>query len=341
MLHTETLRGLACFFLVLFHVVGDTPAAGLRLDADHELQWFNQALTYLRMPLFAGIAGYVYAHRPSGTAWQGFLAGKARRLLLPLLTVGSVFALLQSVTPGANGAPAAPWQVLVLPTAHYWFLQALFLVFLATAALERFGLLARPGRTLAVGLVAAAVFLSVQPPPWFSLDGALYLMPFFLVGVAVRQVGAVPRAVLALIGFAFVALVLAVLTSAEPIRPRQSLASLALGALGVWLLIALPWHQRVLMLLGRYSYAVFLFHVFFTAAARIAMVRLGVDSVAVLVTTGMLAGIAGPVVVARIVQGSRWASLLLLGARVPDGASVRRGAATSADSARFLQRPDA
>ena len=331
-MHIQTLRGLACLLLVLFHVAGDSPDAGLRLPDEHDLQFFNQVLIYLRMPLFGCIAGYVYARRPVGPQVSPFLWSKARRLLLPLLTVGSAFALVQGLMPGVNSAPTPLWQMLLLPSAHFWFLQALFLVFLAAVALERLGLLRSAPRTLAVAAVATALSLVAESPPWFSIDSAIYLMPYFLLGIAARQSEAPSKGLLVAIGVAFGTLAVTVLTSAQPIWPRQSLVAYALGAMGTWLLLSLPWRQRTLALIGDYSYAIFLFHVFFTAASRIVLQRLGVEEIATLVAAGMLAGVAGPIVVGLLAARSSWASTLLLGDRLQRTGWRGRDAAANATS---------
>ena len=311
-MHVQTLRGLACLLLVLFHVVGDTPDAGLRFSHDHPLQFFNQVLTYLRMPLFGCIAGYVYATRPC-VDWTPFLRSKARRLLLPLLTVGGLFALLQAFTPGVNTTSRTTWTLLVLPTAHFWFLQALFVVFIAVAVLERLGLLRTIPRTLVVAAIASGVSMASHPPAWFSIDGAIYLMPYFLLGVVARKSPPPPRWILGALLLVFAVIAAAVLTSDRPLWPRHSWVSLVLGGLGTWLLISLPWQQRALAVLGSASYAIFLFHVFFTAASRMALHALGVESGVVLVGAGMVAGVVGPMLTERIILRSRRASTLLLG----------------------------
>jgi uncharacterized membrane protein YcfT len=80
----QTLRGLACLLLVLYHVVGDDPGAGLQVQ-DGMLRWFNDGLAYLRMPLFTFLSGLVCGMRPFHGDSRAFLLGKARRLLVPLL----------------------------------------------------------------------------------------------------------------------------------------------------------------------------------------------------------------------------------------------------------------
>lgn len=93
--HIETLRGLACFLRVRYHVLGPFPSSGLRV-ADGLVRWFNDGLAYLPMPLFTVLSGLVYGLRPfaTGDSSQAFLLGKVRRLLIPMLVVGTAFAVV-------------------------------------------------------------------------------------------------------------------------------------------------------------------------------------------------------------------------------------------------------
>ena len=79
---------------MLYHVVGDAPDAGLKLPADHRLSVVNHLLSFGRMPLFACIAGFVYGLRPLHGEVAQFIGSKVRRLLLPLLFVGTACAML-------------------------------------------------------------------------------------------------------------------------------------------------------------------------------------------------------------------------------------------------------
>uniref|UniRef100_UPI0035AFCA27 acyltransferase family protein n=1 Tax=Paracoccus sp. TaxID=267 RepID=UPI0035AFCA27 len=81
----ETVRAIAILVLVSFHVIGGPEAGrGLGLQAPHPLRYYADLLIDIRMPLFAFIAGAVYALRPVRVEKLGsFLVGKFRRLALP------------------------------------------------------------------------------------------------------------------------------------------------------------------------------------------------------------------------------------------------------------------
>jgi peptidoglycan/LPS O-acetylase OafA/YrhL len=323
----NTLRGLACVLLVLFHVVGNNSASGLRLPADHWLAQVNASLAYLRMPLFAVIAGYVYAIRPVGPRWQTFAMGKLRRLLLPLLTVGTLFGLMQMATPGANGqGETSPWMMHIVPVGHFWFLEAMLLIFALTVVLERLRLLATPTSALLVLVIATALFAFARVPEYFALGGAVFLLPFFLGGLAARRFTFNWRA--GVVVSIFVLLVCAALLMDAPLeRPLDALVRVAIGLAAACLLFGARLRWAPLEWVGRYSYGVFLMHVFFTAATRIVMQKLGVDQLAVLVPLGLAAGVAGPVLVIRLLDHAPWLRMVLLGEKLPDaGATVAKPA---------------
>jgi peptidoglycan/LPS O-acetylase OafA/YrhL len=316
----QTLRGFACLLLVLYHVIGSDPGNGLRVE-DDAVRTLNDGLAYLRMPLFTFLSGVVYGLRPFAGDSRAFLSGKARRLLVPMLVVGTLFALAQSFWPGTNfgAAPGAGrnWLLLhVEPVAHFWFVESLFWIFLLVWALDRKGAIATPRNFAIAALLAAAIHLTVRAPGTLGLGGAIYLLPYFLSGLAVSRFrlaallgGARVRA--ALIAAALLAIVELGAPIPNPDRqtPWMLLAGTSLCALCIGLRVDVPWLARV----GASSYAIYLFHVFFTAPVRIVLARAGIDELAVQIVAGLAAGIAAPMLLEHWARRSAGLRLALLG----------------------------
>jgi len=317
----QTLRGLACLLLVLYHVVGADASLGLRVQ-DGSLRWLNDGLAYLRMPLFTFLSGLVYGLRPFSGNSRAFLLGKARRLLIPMLVVGTLFALLQGLTPGVN-ASSGPWYLLHLrPVAHFWFVESLFWVFLVIWMLERKQWIAGiKGSLLALGL-SCAVYLSIRGSPWLSLEGAIYLMPYFLVGLMFSRFQlqshlANPWVRWLLVVVAVGAVVFMGLPTPNPDRRTIAmlLAGLSLCLLCLSSGMVAPWLARI----GGYSYAIYLFHVFFTAATRMALASAGIQDLFPNLLLGVLLGLGGPMLVERLASRFKWPALLLLGRSAKTG----------------------
>src|SRR5580765_5491876 len=134
----QSARGLACILLVSFHVIGNEPTTGLHVPQDSGLNFFAHLFSYIRMPLFSFLSGFVYAYRPVRES-QGLqlAASKLRRLMIPMITAVTatyVLTLLHerhsAEIPSSFGAALGQLLPLyIYPYKHFWFLQALFLVF--------------------------------------------------------------------------------------------------------------------------------------------------------------------------------------------------------------------
>ena len=319
----DTLRGMACILLVFYHTVGEGVTSGLKLPDEHWLQRINDAIGYLRMPLFAFISGYVYAYRPYKGQTADFIKSKAQRLLVPVLTVGTLFALLQASIPGTNNQIGSWWTLHIYPVAHFWFLQSLFLVFLVILLLERSKALQTSGQVVLAFGVSALLYVLWEPPNQLGIQGAVYLMPFFLGGLASKRFE-FDRA--RMVSIAAVALVGAGLYAAL-LHERGNFADMATVVLGLsasFLMLQSRFDNRAFAYLGSFSFAVYLLHVFFAAGSRMALTRMGVTDIYVLLAAGVFAGTAGPVVSAILIQRFQLLNFLVMGAswkRAPERAA--------------------
>ena len=307
----ETLRGVAVILMVLGHVIGDSFSSGLHVAEDSLYRYWYFSSSSLRMPLFTVISGFVYAMRPMQPGNLGrFLRGKARRLLVPLLVVGTAQFVLKGLIPGVNHSTNLDdlWRAHLYGFDQFWFLQALLVVFLTVAILEEFEIMAGLGGWLLC--FASAVLASRFLPKleFFSLWGYLYLLPYFLLGCGIVRFGS------RLDRFAIVALAAALVAAGLAVQQRRwflhgnlpeddySWTSLAVGLGGTFLLVRFRPTIAWLAALGAYAFSIYLFHVFFTAASRIALKRLAIDQQEILLLVGLAFGLLGPVGAVALVQ---------------------------------------
>jgi fucose 4-O-acetylase-like acetyltransferase len=328
--YLQTLRGLACLLLVAYHVVGDDASRGLRLS-EGWLRDGNDALACLRMPLFTFLSGIVYGLRPLQGDIQGFLRVKAQRLLLPMLVVGTLHAWVQSLGVGVN-AVRFQWSTLhIEPVEHFWFLEALFWVFLIVGSLDSVDRRRAQGRgglrllneapaLAALWLAAVGLQLLVDLPRTLGLEGASYLLPYFVAGLAVVRLGGLSaltaprqRAWMVVLAGLAAALALAALGQLHANPPRRTLTMLAAGTSLCLLILALRPRTALLSRVGAGSFAIFLTHVFFTAGSRLLLERAGVKEVSVLFLSGLCCGIVGPLLLQLLARRSPLLALLLLG----------------------------
>ncbi len=317
-LSVDTARGFACLLLVAYHVIGNEPSNGLRV-ADGPYRLSADLLAYIRMPLFTFLSGYVYAWRPFQRHCRPFIAGKARRLLIPMVVVGTLFVFIRLWTPGTNQSDVTWYLLHIFPVEHFWFVESLFLVFLLIIPLEFSGILKEPIRfaLFFVGVVLVYVSGIEFPHNYFSINGVFYLLPFFLGGLACSrftlQAGRFYYPLL-LLGLVLPYLyILLELRSGEWLLERRGGLALWIGLSASFLLLRSGLTINVLARIGHYSYAIYLFHVFFTAAARIFLLTVGIEQTLLLLLIGTLAGLLGPISLEVIASYHPWSSVLLLG----------------------------
>ena len=309
--------------LVAYHVVGPDRFTGMRVaDTSMYRTVIADGPLLIRMPLFTFLSGYVYAYRPVRSRRVGtFVSKKVRRLLIPMVVASTVAALLQSVVPSTN-APidlSELWRIYIWPFGHYWYLPALFIIFVAMVVLDRFRLIETP-RSFLVALAAASglYFLAPHAPTVFGLDFAMYLSPFFLWGVGVHSFGQrarsrTGRGIAITIGLLAIAANVIVLWLDVDVSPdRISPLGLVVGLCATLGIAVLGLSSRWLARLGTYSYAIYLYHVFGTAGSRI-LVRKVIDASPVIFTLSLLGGVIFPIVVAEAARRNRWSRLMLLG----------------------------
>ncbi len=319
-LKVDTLRGLACIMLVAYHVIGDSSGSGLKIDSGWYRQ-INDTFAYVRMPLFTFISGVVYAYRPFNGNFTRFLKGKFNRVLVPMLTLGTLFAVVQSLTPGTNGGDFN-WKLLhIIPVAHFWFVEAIFIIFMIVSLLEYMNLLSKPLSFLMVFIVASGIFLTHVTIPYFSIQGAAYLMPYFLVGLAVQRFNIlekIPPYIGGAIALGVLVYLTAIMFGYFDLEGRTSLQGLICGAAFCVGALSMGAENNALARIGHYSFTIYLLHVFFTSAVRIFMYKLGITNVHAVFLVAWFAGIFGPIIAEIVFDGTNFTRQYLLGKRKVD-----------------------
>lgn len=309
----ETLRGVACILIVALHAIGSTASSGMQLGEGTLYREFADLFTPLRVPLFTFLSGFVYAYFPAVPGRTAeFIRKKVARIGLPFVTVSTLYFLLTFMAGDVNGRLPLEefWRIYVFPYVHFWFLQAIALLFAVTALLERVGALSSPARFAAVFAVATiASFLvgGVTYDSFMSYDNAIYLAPFFLLGlganrfralVGSRQIAYACAAIFA-VAFALHADAVWEIGVTTPTAVK-----LAVGLSGSLVLLYFMPRVRWLEFVGAYSFTIYLFHPFAVAPSRKVLEALGYDAPALLFAVSVAGGLLCPIALERM--GRQW-----------------------------------
>lgn len=327
-LSVETLRGFAIILVVLGHVIGSDKDGGMQVEDDSFLRYLYYSFEYLRMPLFTVISGWVYALKPAKLELlKDFSLKKMRRLLLPMLFVGGAFYLMRYFTPGTNSKDSLNliWQLLIFPYMVYWYLPSLFLVFIFVAIVDSYKLMCRTGGWIIFLLVsilmllARDIFISETFPNYFGFKGAIYLLPFFIIGVGIQRFKTLFSNLylnIFLLLILISGLLIQQLSWFELIDytlDKRSGIGLLIGLTGTILFFRLRWNLKCLVWFGSYAYSIYLFHSFGTAGGRILIKSLGVEIQVVIFFISLLLGLFLPVLAEFILDKFQITRILFLG----------------------------
>jgi len=312
----NSVRGLACLLVVAMHVVGNDASHGLHLPMTSGWHYAMTSVEFIRMPLFTALSGYLYAgQRVTKPAFGRFWSKKLRRLAVPLIFVTLVIWLLQSAVEPEQ-VPLT--EALLFGFGHLWYIQALILLFAVISICDGFF---RPG-FVALALAGLAVVM-VDQAGWtitgfFSLAGALYLAPYFLFGILLREhpEWLINRST----GILALGIVVIVLTCQQlglnglmtPISSLQMPAALAGMATVVFLHQRFP-QNSLLASIGFYSYTIYLWHVVASAGARAVLLKLGIVSVPALFPLILAAGVIAPIILYHLARPVPFLSVAVTG----------------------------
>lgn len=327
--HIETLRGIAILLVVMGHVIGVDGKGGMQVADDSLFRYFYDLFATIRMPLFTVISGWVYALHPVGRGETSlFLRKKVRRLLFPLIFVGTTYFLIQYLIPGTNTkAPLASiWRIYIFPYTIYWYLPALFLLFAGMAAID-----ARRGAdTLrkwslwlllgcALCLIELTHFLPASVPNYFAFKNAFYLAPFFLAGVGLNRFHnrlCTPYAQRIYLAGLIAGVALQQLHYFLPgafTFYQTTHVAIFIGLVSSAYFINLKLYSPFLIWLARYTYTIYLFHGFGTAGGRILLSRLGIHSSLAIFLFATLLATFLPVVAEKVLIRWKFTRICFLG----------------------------
>ena len=319
----ETLRVFATCLLVAYHTIG-VPNTGLHLDYPHPLRIFADFFVDLRMPLFAFIAGWVYAIRPIGkTSFRDFATGKLRRLYVPGVAAALIYwVVASSIVKDAIGANTPLIEVITLSYAHYWFLQAILIILFCYAL---FDMLLGQKALLPFLVLSLTLFLVVQKSPmtYFEIDSAAYLSPYFCIGLLAQRYDARGRTYYLPIT---AVLLVSILTSlvlcisffkANGFLPnyKTDLQSILFSFAAVFLLWMYLPSISLLSRFGAVSFTVYLYHVFGSSGGRRLGANLGLENEYLLFLLSFACGLIFPLILHRLVSGWNISRVLMLGLR--------------------------
>ncbi|MBS0419146.1 MAG: acyltransferase [Proteobacteria bacterium] len=315
----DQAKGIGIVLVVFGHVLSGVKLAGLKLDPQF-FRWTWDAIYSFHIPLFFYLSGLFFPHSWQRRGLRGVMLSKVDTLVYPYVLWSLLQGFLQVAMSQHINNPVTLGEVFSLlwhPRQEFWFLYALFFVYLIACLLYA----VLPPQRRWMLLVAAVVFYFFRAgvPRWPSIMYPAWYLVYFLAGAllhsATQSITAQPRRWLALAVAVFAGATVLAHWLAQTVPYGQSnplisagnlLSAVAGTMMTVCLSVLLATRGvRLMAQLGRMSLQIYLLHTTAAGAVRIALIKLlGVNSVPLHLLVGTAVGIAAPMVFVYLLE--RW-----------------------------------
>lgn len=272
----DMARGMAEVSVVTFHILQAMNNAGLTPEGLFD--FWTPVGDMIRMPLMMFVAG-LFVEYSLRKGPKAYFTGKTQRVVWPYIVWAHVYSLYWYVKPSAFDSRTLNEVLLTvfMPSSHLWFLQALFIYYVAVYFLLKRGL----KTTFAISVLLLAIIPFVDAEEIRRLP---YLFLFFLFGIGFNRI-------LRAKGFPFAAAVgcvLIALAIAVPVlitdalgASKYQLVAIPASIIGVLaclqilrFLVHVPVVNWLLNLFGTFSLEIYCAHVVFSSLTRQVLVKL-------------------------------------------------------------------
>lgn len=132
----DDVKVIACILVVLGHFFQSMVKSNILSNSDL-YEWFNTTIYYFHVPLFFICSVYLYqkySRVNTFVSWHSNIKKKALALGIPYLTFTTITWILKKLFSGSvNDQIGGLGDTLLFhPTSPYWYLYALFCIFLIT-----------------------------------------------------------------------------------------------------------------------------------------------------------------------------------------------------------------
>ena len=312
----DDIKVISCILVVLGHFFQSMTKANI-LPENDLYGWFNTTIYYFHVSLFFICSGYLYqkySRVNSVGNWVKNVLKKALALGVPYATFTTATWILKKVfSNSVNDQIGGLGDTMFLhPTAPYWYLYALFFIFLVTPTFSGVKV-AAVGMILA--LAAKVLILTWGQTSIYAISTVLSNEIWFVLGMSicvfnVQLTG--KRAQGAIGGLLFMILSVAVYMMGI----RNNTVSFAMGLLDcvAVILIVADYEDnfgKCMDFLAEYTVPIFLMHTLFAAQLRSILLKVNVENAAIHVVIGIGISFVGPIIAAWIMKKTKWLEFCL------------------------------
>ena len=318
----DIVKLFACFLVVSGHFF-QSMTAGEIIEETILTRWFDQTIYYFHVPLFFICSGYLfqkYTKVESFGQWKNNAFKKFVSLGVPYFFFSSVTWLLKVLFSGAvnNKADGFLTSIFISPISPYWYLYALFFLFVITPTITN----------TKMNIVVLAVAVVMKLLSFLPIEVNIYALStvldneiWFVIGMTFCSFRLTDKIdykktnfVIGLLGLAFISFSFVLCCFSI----HNAAISFIMGILGctVTVLIALEIQNKNITVrindrLAKYTLPVFLMHTIFAAALRSILLKIGITSDIIHILSGLLISFSGPMIAFYVMNKIKYVDFII------------------------------
>lgn len=316
----------ACILVVLGHLLQGLNRANI--------QWNNNLYVYINafiyifhMPLFMCLSGYLYKKYTKIKDWKEyfiFVKKKFINLGIPYVVFYISYVLMNMLFSSSVNSQKGIQDILNIltdPMPPFWFLYALFFIFLVIPILEK---IFKDNKNVIILTLFLAHIINVYIQTGiYAIDIVAEYAIYFYFGAylsdKLKSSFKSKNVTILLIGFVILSLLYCYITLNNIITNNITiLIKLILAIIGIIVNIQLFKNiskyiekNNLFYLLSKYTFPIYLMHTFFSAGIRIVLLKLNIDNFYIQFILGFGLGIVGPILVAKILEKIKYGNIIL------------------------------
>ena len=302
----DRLKGYACFLVLFGHVIMGVRLAGVEMPGI-----FHMTETFIwsfHVSLFLFLSGQVYALTggwKSKKTRLGFITHKALTLGVPYIIFSVIYIVINSFVGGANNQSSYSdilfiWKT---PIAQYWFIYALFFLFVIWALFGKF-----KNYQITIAVVALTYLVPLLGGSFGFFEVVMYSSLAFGLGTCIK-ISSIDKGHWGYrIAFIAVHIILCALLikfnliGILGIKEAVMIIGIYASILFIFLVSKIGFAARFLDFMNKYSFQTYLLHTIFTAGIRMVLIKVGITQWYIHIVAGCIFGIVCCVAVSKICE---------------------------------------
>lgn len=325
-LWVDYTKMFACILVVVGHLLQGLNKANIQWNASL-YNYINTFIYIFHMPLFMCLSGYLYKKYTKINSWKEyfkFIKKKLINLGIPYLFfyLAYVFInMLFSSSVNSQKGIADIMNIFTNPMPPFWFLYALFFIFLVVPILEK--ILKNNRSIIFIFSILLHIFNIFIKTNIYAIDiVAEYLIYFYLGSILAYKIKEKTKnenIILYLLIFIVLASIYCFIIEKQILNTEiMQMFKIILAILGTIETIQIFKYltdriknNKILNIISKNTMPIYLMHTIFSAGIRIILLKLGFVNFYLHFLTGLVFGVFGPIIVAKILEKIKYGSFII------------------------------